>query len=74
MELRKGKIISIPLSLIRQLEATSSGFIEPITKKPKVLLLEEFDDVGTICDGQSIRNESGVSEVGGDDDEDVSVV
>ena len=66
LELRDGKRISIPMSLIRQ-----PSMVEPCipesTEEPKVLLLEGFDDMGS-SEGQF------ESEEDDDEEEDVSVV
>lgn len=62
--------ISLPFSLIQQPVATNSGDFDLVIEEPKVFLLEGFDDVGTIGEGQSDRNESDDSE----DDKDILVV
>ena len=51
LELRDGKRISIPLSLIRQ-PATGEPCIPDSAEEPKVLLLEGFEDMGSLK-GQS---------------------
>lgn len=62
--------ISLPFSLIQQPVVTNSGDFDLVIEEPKVFLLEGFDDVGTIGEGQSDRNESDDSE----DDKDILVV
>uniref|UniRef100_A0A2N9GEY0 Uncharacterized protein n=1 Tax=Fagus sylvatica TaxID=28930 RepID=A0A2N9GEY0_FAGSY len=66
LELRDGKTISIPLSLIRQ-PSTVVPCIPDSTEEPKVLLLEGFDDMGS-SEGQVDSEEDD------DEEEDVSVV
>ncbi|GMY06137.1 hypothetical protein FCV25MIE_01376 [Fagus crenata] len=66
LELRDGKRISIPLSLIRQ-PSTVEPCIPDSTEEPKVLLLEGFDDMGS-SEGQVDSEEDD------DEEEDVSVV
>uniref|UniRef100_A0A2N9HZL3 Endonuclease/exonuclease/phosphatase domain-containing protein n=1 Tax=Fagus sylvatica TaxID=28930 RepID=A0A2N9HZL3_FAGSY len=64
LELRDGKRISIPLSLIWQPTMAASGTQEP-SDEPKVLLLEGFDDLGSSDAGDQDSN---------DEEENVSVV
>ena len=66
LQLRDGKRISIPLSLIRQ-PMMEEGRNSESSDEPKVLLLEGFADMGCSGDG-----ESGISE--DEDDDNTSIV
>jgi hypothetical protein len=67
LELRDGKRISIPLSLIRQPTVETAGHSDP-SDEPKVLLLEGFSDLGSTDDNNlGLDGEE-------DEEDDVSVV
>jgi hypothetical protein len=67
LELRDGKRISIPLSLIRQPTVEASS-IPDFADEPKVLLLEGFEDMGASDDGKKDSDEDT------DEEDEVSVV
>lgn len=67
LELRDGKRISIPLSLIRQPTVETASHSD-LSDEPKVLLLEGFSDLGSMDDNNlGLDGEE-------DEEDDVSVV